>query len=199
MEKILGLYTSGDYYQLMVKAKEAYTKLTGRLDEEQEEYEARMNNFNDWYIFNFRRDDGRRIIDDYIQDYSVEDDLSRAFHNIVYSVFHFSKINFRKKMVLKDLLHNQKYTLSKDDASLGIVEDDIFVGRLIHFGDRPFLLNGVCVLPRDVMGIIQKESKKIRKLNDVKAEEAFLLRLEELKTKSLNYGHIENSKIFTFQ
>lgn len=196
--KIIATYTSGNYYDLLIQAKDQYVKLTGRMDEDRDEYESRMNNFNDWFIFNFKRDDGRRIIDDYIQDNDIDPELAKAFHNIKYSVFHFQKINFRDKIIFKDLLHDETIKLSKSAASVGMVVDDIFVGRVINYQNENYLLDGICMLPGEILSIIKKQSKKVRQTKDDEEEINFLIKLELLKTKSLHYGHIDYSKIFVF-
>jgi hypothetical protein len=199
IENILQNFTEGEYYDLLIKAKDIYIDLTGKMDEEASEYESRMNTFNDWFIFNFRRDDNRRVIDDYIQKFDIDPSLSKSFHNINYSVFQFVKINFRKQIILKDILHNEKFTLKAEDCKLGLLEDDIFVGRLISHEDKSYLLKGVCTLPREILSNLKKEAKRVRKLNSDTEEEKFLLKLEKLKTKSLHYGHINSEKIFIFK
>lgn len=198
IENVLKLYTEGEYYDLLKEAKVLYIDLTGKIDEDTSEYELRMNTFNDWFIFNFRRDDTRRVIDDYIQDHNINSELAKSFHNTNYSLFHFVKVNFRKQIVLKDVLHNEKFTLNKEDCSLALLEDDLFVGRLISYQDKNYLLKGVCTLPRETFGILKKQARKIRKLNSTKEEEKFLLTLEKLKIKSLHYGHLNSEKIFVF-
>ena len=198
VEKILQKYTKDSYYEDLKKAKELFISKTGKIDEEADEYESRMNSFNDWYLFNYRKEDGTRIIEDYLQSENIEEDLKEAFIKVNYSLFHFAKINFRKQIVIKDVLHSDKITLKLEESHLGLVEDDLFVGRSIHYKDEFFLLDGLCTIPREVMSVLKKESKKIRKLNNEEEEEVFLLNLERLKTRSLQYGHIDSSKIFTF-
>ncbi|MFT6632338.1 MAG: putative nucleic acid-binding protein [Bacteriovoracaceae bacterium] len=198
IDLILQVYTKDKHYEDLKNAKEAYIKRTGKIDEETDEYESRMNSFNDWYIFNYKREDGSTIIGDYVQNHDVEDNLGQALLNTKYSLYHFSKINFRKQVVIKDVLYSVKFVLSKDNDHLALVEDDLFVGRSVCIGEDHYLLNGLCTLPREVLSSLKKESKKIRKLNNVEEEEVFLLNLERLKTRSIQYGHIESSKIFTF-
>jgi hypothetical protein len=198
LEKILQDYTKDSYYEEMKKAIEIYTDKTGKMDEESEEYESRMNSFNDWFIFNYRKNDDTKIIDNYISDHSISDDVAKSFHNANYSLFLFQKINFRKQIVIKDILHNEKFVLAKDNKHLALVEDDLFIGRVVEINGDHYLLNGLCSLPRDVYSILRKESKKVRKLNNDIEEEEYLLKLELLKTKSLQYGHLESSKIFKF-
>jgi hypothetical protein len=198
IDKILDHYTKGDYYDLLIKAKEEFIALTGKIDEEANEYEARMNTFNDWFIFNYRREDKRRVVDDYVQNFEIEDELAKSFYNINFSVFQFVKINYKKQIVLKDILHNEKFVLSKEDCNLALLEDDIFLGRLITYNERNHLLKGVTTLPREVLSSLKKQSKKVRKLNSDSAEEEFLITLEKLKTKSLHYGHLSSEQIFIF-
>lgn len=197
-DKILSHYTKDAFYEEMKKAISIFVEKTGQMDEESDEYESRMNSFNDWFIFNYRSEDGSRIIDSYLSDFDVDSSIAKAFHNIKYSVFLFKKINFRKQIVIKDILHDEKFVLAKDHDNLALVEDDLFIGRVIEVNEQSYLLNGLCSLPRDVYSVIKKEAKKIRKLNNDSEEERFLLQLESLKTKSLQYGHLDSSKIFKF-
>ena len=198
IEKILEKYTQGDYYDLLLRAKQHYINATGKLNEDTDEYESRMNTFNDWFIFHFKMDNDRRVIDDYIQDSNLDVDLAKAFYDVNYSLFHFVKINFRKQVVLKDILHNQKLILAKDNGGISLVADDIFVGRTITYKDQTYLMRGLCTLPRTVLSNLKKEAKKVRKLNNIDEEESYLLKIESLMTRSLNYGHIDANKIFVF-
>ena len=54
LEKILSNYTTGSYYEDLKTALQVYTDLTGQMNEDSNEYETRMNNFNDWFIFNYQ-------------------------------------------------------------------------------------------------------------------------------------------------
>lgn len=198
IEKIMEHYTSGKNYDLLKQAKDFYIENTGRIDDETDEYESRMSSFNDWFIFNFRREDSRRIIDDYISDFKIDDELAKSFYNTNYSLFHFTKLNLKKQIVLKDVLHNEKFVINKEQKNIGLVADDIFVGRVISYNKENYVLRGMCTLPSTILSKLKKESKKIRKLNSDNEEESFLLRLEQLKTKSLQYSHIDVNQIFVF-
>lgn len=198
IDKIISTYTQDAYYSDMKKAIDFYVEKTGKMNEESEEYESRMNCFNDWFIFNYRLADNSKIIDHYIVDNELDESLSKSFHNVNFSLFLFQKINYRKQIVIYDILHNKKFTLAKDNETLALVEDDMFIGRVVEINGNNYLLNGICLLPRDVYSILKKQSKKIRKMNNQEEEEAFLLHLENMKTKSLQYGHLDPDKIFTF-
>lgn len=196
-EKLMKLYSEGEYLESLKKAKEVFVEKTGKIDEDSYEYESRMSSFNDWYLFQYQMQGGDSVIEKHLEKADSATEVEQALANSVYSVFVFHKINFRKQVVIKDVLHNTKFVLSKDNGNLPLVEDDVFIGRMVEFEGQNYLLNGLCILPKEVLSSIKKECKKIRK-NKLIEEDEFLLNLERLKTKSLQYGHIDPTKIFIF-
>jgi hypothetical protein len=198
LEKMLSLFTQGEYFSYLRDAKDKYTSLTGKLDEDVSEFESRMNCFNDWYLFQFKDSQGKKLIENYIKKEKLGDDVSSSFLNLNHSLFEFSKVNMKNQIVLFDFLHDQKIILAKDQTHIGLVEDDIFIGRTINYGHENYLLRGVCTLPDSIRSSLSKECKKVRKLNSYEEEQKFLMNLESLKTKSMHYSHIEPSKIFVF-
>ena len=198
LDKVLGLYTQGSHFDELKSAKEKYFSITGKLDEDKEEFESRMNCFNDWYVFQYRHNDGSKVIEDYIRTNQLDVELSQALLNVNHSLFEFSKINFRKQIVLHDILHDEKIVLVKNHPTISLMEGDVFTGRVIKYKGDYFLLRGVCILPQGVQKILKKQSKKVRKLNSFEEELNFLLQLENLKTKATHYSHIDPAKIFIF-
>ncbi len=198
IEKILTIYTQGEYFERLKAAKEAYIGFTGKLDEDKDEFESRMNCFNEWFIFQWKDVDGKKIIEDYIRREQLDGELSQALLNVNHSLFEYSKVNFRKQIVLTDILHDEKIPLAKGHEHIGLVEDDLFIGRVLKYQGESHLLRGVCTLPQAVIGVLKKQAKKVRKMNSFEEELRFLLGLENLKTKSMHYQHIEPSKIFIF-
>lgn len=198
LDKILQTYTQGSFFDTLKEAKEKYFSITGKFDEDKDEFESRMNCFNDWYIFQYRHPDGSKVIEDYIRTNRIEEELSQSLLNVNHSLFEFSKINFRKQIVLKDILHDEKIVLVKNHPNIGLMEGDLFTGRVVKFKNEYYLLRGVCTLPTTVKSILKKESKRIRKMNSFDEELKFLLTLENYKTKSTHYSHIDPSKIFIF-
>lgn len=198
LDKVLGHYTQGQFFTDLKEAKEKYFSLTGKLDEDKDEFESRMNSFNDWYIFQYRQKDGSKVIEEYIRNNQLDEDISQALLNVNHSLFEFTKINFRKQIVLTDILHDEKIVLKKDHPTISLMEGDVFTGRVIKFKGENYLLKGVCTLPQGVKPILKKQSKKVRKLNSFDEELKFLLHLESLKTKAMHYAHIDPTKIFIF-
>jgi hypothetical protein len=199
IEKALVEYTKDSYYENLLKARDHYFNLTGQVNEEDEDFELRMNSFNDWYVFHFKDDGGHPpIIEKYISDNQLNEDVKGFFENVNYSLFEYTGESFKKKHVFKDYVHKTKIYLEKDAHMPPFYKDDIFTGRFLSFNDKTVLLGGLCFLPKEVKSILKKQAKKVRKLNDHQIEVSFLLNLEALKNRWARYGHIEASKIFYF-
>ena len=197
LDKILIEYTKGHHLESLIEAKQQYFELTGTLTEEDDEYEARMNAFNDWYLFQYlSKRKTKTVVKDYLEKNTVEDEIAKSLLTLNHSLFEYRGLNLFKKNVLEDVLHGKKITLPKDGLTIGIVEGDMFTGRLLTYGGQHYLLKGVCIFPESVKNTLRKESKRVRKLKDPLVEQTFLLKLEQLKTKSLRYGHIDMTKIF---
>jgi hypothetical protein len=198
LDKVLNQYTQGQHFNALKDAKEKYFSLTGKLDEDKDEFESRMNCFNDWYIFQYRQGDGSKVIEDYIRTHELDEELSQALLNVNHSLFEFSKISFRKQIVLQDVLHDEKVSLVKNHPTISLMEGDVFTGRVIKYKGDFYLLRGLCTLPQGVMSVLKKQSKRVRKTNSFDEELNYLLQLEQLKTKSMHYSHIDPSRIFIF-
>lgn len=198
LDKVLGFYTKGEFFSDLKEAKDKYFSLTGKLDEDKDEFESRMNSFNDWYIFQYRQKDGSKVIEDYIRNNKLDEELSQALLNVNHSLFEFTKTTFRKQIVLKDILHDEKIVLKKDHPTISLMEGDVFTGRIIKYKSEYYLLRGICTLPQGIKAILKKQSKKTRKMNSFEEELKFLLQLEAFKTKAMHYSHIDPAKIFIF-
>ena len=127
--------------------------------------------------------------------------LEVLIHRSVWTAFLLiiTTLMFSKWSIFKNILHDKKIALSKSLKHFGMVQDDLFVGRSIEHEGETYLLKGMCPLPGNILSNLKKQSKKVRKLNSHEEEEKFLLELERLKIKSLNYGHIDANKIFIFK
>jgi hypothetical protein len=198
LEKMLKTYTQGEYFEYLKAAKEKYISLTGKLDEDIQEYESRMNCFNDWYLFQYKNEQGKKLVEDYLKRNQLSEEFQESFLSIHHSLFQFEKITSKKQIVLYDFLTEKDVTLSPLQDKIGLVVDDLFIGRSLVFKEESYLLSGVCTIPNSIKSSLTKECKKIKKLNDYEVELKFLLGLENLKTKSMHYSHIEPSKIFVF-
>ena len=197
--KALEIYTQGDHYETLLEAKKEYFTITGQANDDDDDFEARMSSFNEWYVLQFISMRGTRtVISDYLINNPVDDFLAKSLSAVNYSLFEYVGKNFRGYDTLYDMLHDKKMTLPKGESLPSIIKDDLFVGRVLSFEDHNYLMSGLCVIPKDVRGILKKECKKVRKLKNPGEELKFLLRIESFKTKWIRYGHVDATKIFKF-
>jgi hypothetical protein len=200
LDEALSEFSDGDHYETLVKAKEEYFSRTGQTLEEDDDYESRMRTFNDWYLLQFTSQhiDGR-VIDRYLDSNEVETEISESFKSFNHSLFEYTGENLKKRFVLKDILHNKKIILSEEHSTLPLLKSDLFLGRVLEYDEKHYLMSGLCTLPRDAKSILNKECKKIRKLEEPDNELEFLLQVESLRTRWLRYGHVNTKEIFDFR
>lgn len=199
LENALIEYSDGDHRDILLEAKKEFFDLTGKLNEDDEDYNSRMESFNQWFVLHFVSCKMEGIIfDAYANAHKIDSSITTGLHHINYSLFEYTGKNIKREHVLKDILHDTKLALPKDHPELSILKNDLFIGRILNMEGKSRLMSGLCLLPLDAKGILKKESKKIRKKSDTKSESDFLLKIEYLKTKWTRYNHVDIKKIFTF-
>lgn len=197
LNNALKIYSADSHYDTMLQAKNHYFSLTGQVFEEDEDYESRMSAFNDWYLLQYVSETGCPIWN-YVSENEIDESVSKALRTIKHSIYEYVGKNLRKQHVLKDIVHNRKIVLSKRAVIPSLLKNDLFIGRVLETEGEYFTLSGLCLLPADVKGILKKQGKQVRTLNDQKKEMEFLLLVESLKTKWVRYGHLDAKAIFVF-
>ena len=114
LDKILSTYSEGEYYDQVVEAKKKYFELTGLTNEEDDDYEVRMRSFNDWFIMHYPLKDGSTALDGYLSSREVGEELKSILKNFRYSIFDFSGKNLSGKLVVKDLLKDEKHCFTEN-------------------------------------------------------------------------------------
>ncbi len=200
LEGALYHYGEGDYYSLLLEAKEQYFACTGDLEQEGEEYEGRMGLFNEWYLFDFKSPRfSSRLIFDYLEQKGAGEEIFSAFRSVRYSLYEFGDLKNTRlgtQQVLKDLITKKKILLAPTQEKISLMRGDLFFARHIHFQGETYLLSGIRTLPTQALSLIKKQLKKVRKENLPIGD--FFDRLETLKSKWIHYGFVDPLKIFVF-
>ncbi|MFZ9001556.1 MAG: hypothetical protein ACO20H_09645 [Bacteriovoracaceae bacterium] len=194
LEKALMYYTSGSHYDDLVKAKEEYFALTGKINEDDEDYELRMNSFNDWFLFQYCSH-----LNEYLENEVENPKVKEAFGKVNYSLFEFIGDGLFRKRVVMDILHNKKISLVEETPISSLVKNDLFVGRVLEVNDKGILLNGLCFLPSEIRPNLIRHTKKLRKMNEPNQEQRFLINLEAQRSRWARYGHLSPHKFFVFE
>ena len=199
LEAALSHYSQEQYYDIMLKAKTRYLELAGTVDDSSEqEYENKMNCFNDWYLLQYSLPDKQcTVMEDYLQSLSLDEDILEAFKSFYHSIFQYLGKGFKGNFSIKDLWSKKKFTLNRD-TTLPLMKNDIFIGRMIPWREEAYLLKGHSHLPADSWSLIKKQMRKVMKTHGEEGKTDFLLQLESLNTKYSRYGHVDAAKIFIF-
>jgi hypothetical protein len=213
LERAILDYSQSQSYDNLVQAKNDYFGLTGKLNEESDEFESKMNCFNDWFLFNYKGNADDSLALTYAKDKGLGEDIIATFSNMNFSVFEYQKCNERKRTAtLKDLFTKESFIIDLDNFNAGVVENDIFMARALKFQKENFLLKGICVLPSEIKSVLAKEIKKLtKKMKGTKKEPAptdpkeivamkenFLFNLENMRTRWISFGKMKSQKIFNF-
>ena len=199
LEKALSRYSDSDFLPSLIEAKNEFFKKTGNLNEEDEDYESRMNCFNDWYLSNYILTSVQRTpLKDYVLKTEMSEEIGHGLLNLEYSLFEFVGQKGNKLFTFQDLLKGKTIQVSKTDGFPAILQGDLFTGRVVKAVNGNYFLPGVCVLPKEVKRSLQNAAKKVMKKGSYQEISSFLLKLEYLKTKSIRYGHLPLEQIFQF-
>lgn len=190
-------YSTNGFLDSIKEAKEEYFELAGKILEDDEDFESRMNGFNYWYLTQ-RENGDKKLIEEFLKNTDVQQEIEEAILNINHSLFEYRGKSITGKHKFKDILHNTSLSIGKGKFDHSIIKDDLFVARSVEYNGEIFLLNDVSLLPKQVRSILVKECKKVRKLNDKTRDLQFLMSVERLKTKWRRYGHVDPKKIFVF-
>lgn len=200
LDKALKEYSSGDFYPMVLEAKKEYTILTGQINDDDDDYENRVNAFNDWYILQYIVPEfGSSVIEEYARKHALTDDLCKTLFHFNHSLFQYGGENFKKTKVIKDYLHHgHKLTLSNESPAPGLLKGDLFTGRLLDYKGERFLLSGLCILPKEMGSRLVSEACKVQRAGNKEFETNFLMKLEYFQTKWTRYSHLPPERIFQF-
>jgi hypothetical protein len=198
-DNALRLFSDEDNYKYLLEAQKEYFDLTGKVHEEDYNYENRMNAFHDWYLLQFISRDGRApAIEIYMRERGIDGEIKRSFLEFHYTLLEFKGTSLRGHYVVDDLITGKKITLSKNHPKLSLIKGEVFIARVLTYNNESFLMNGLCVLPEEAIGIVKKQAKFIKKKKNYGKENMFLLVTESLNTKWQRYGHVDVKKIFVY-
>lgn len=201
------VHFAGDAWRAEVAtAKKEFFQDAGIMDEQTDQFEMRMTQFLDWYLFT-RKLTGRTVtpaqfaleIDDFkmtAEERVLFEDLSEAKH----SLFEFLRLRGRDIFV-KDLILDKEIVLRESQVNIGFSRDEIFEARLIPYGEDFVFARSFCFHPSEARTFVDQEIEKLRDIEDETenqiATEAFLLRLMKMRYKYEQFRHLKLEYIYT--
>src|SRR5690606_19569077 len=124
--------------------KDEYFQRTGIAFEEDQDFESKMNSFNDWYLLQFMSKRFERpFIREYLEAFQIPEEVAICLLNINHSLFEYVGKSFSGRHVLKDILHDRKVELAKSHEEPPMIKGDIAISRLVSFRGENHLLEGM--------------------------------------------------------
>ena len=198
LDSCIELYSLGDNLDIFHAAKKEYTTLTGTFNEEDEDFEHRVNSFHDWFLFHYELPQiKRRPIIEFLlrSDYNM--DLENTILNTNFSLFEFIKEE-KGVSLFRNLLTAEEFKVMPEQSKGTFISGDVFISHVMLAESLHFFSRGVCLIPSELKKSILLEVKKNNLVHEHSSKNKFLLNLQRLKTKSKNYSHLPAEKVFVF-
>tara|TARA_B100000925_G_C22011036_1_gene476508 strand:- start:7866 stop:8492 length:627 start_codon:yes stop_codon:yes gene_type:complete len=198
LDECMSYYTSEENLGFFHAAKKEFINLTGMINEEDDDFEHRVNSFHDWFLFHYELPEIKRItIKNFLLHNNKPRNVEKGILEAEYSIFEFLR-DGKGESSFKNLLSGKEFSIREGMSKGTFVKGDIFLSHLIGARDDVFFSRGICLIPRSLKKTIAKEVEKNDLFNMRHAKNRFLFTLEKLKNKSKSYSHIPAEKIFVF-
>ncbi len=201
IETLISHFTGPEYQSELLEAKREFFEDAGIVDEDGAQFETRMSQFLDWYLFTREQSkfhippvkltQAQKLVSlsDLESDYL--DQLVKAKH----SIFEFIKVR-GDDVYVRDLFADKKLVLRHSYVAVGFNPEELFDARIIPLDNSFVFTKGFCFHPTEAKKFILKEVKKIRHLDQAQ-HEALMLRLMKMRYKLEQYRHIRLEYIYT--
>lgn len=205
IEKLMQHYTGQRYLNEVEAAKGDFFERAGSFDEASVDFELKMAQFTDWYLFSrHMQTSGRASIEMVLDDphFAIQENerpLYLNLRNSRHSLFEFQKLK-GDDVYIRDLFTGFKYVIRQSRVTQGFNKDEYFEARLIPYEGGFVFSNSFCFHPSVVSKFIQKEVKRVNKLPEeeqAQAREDLISRLFKMKNKHEQYRHLDIQQIYS--
>jgi hypothetical protein len=205
IEKLMDHFAGPEFSQEVSAAKHEFFDRAGILDEMASDFEMKMAQFVDWYLFSRPlKGSGATPVEAALGmnggplTAEEKDALNNVGKNI-HSLFEFLKVR-GEDVYVRDVFSREKHVIKRSPITVGFNPDELFEARLIPIADSFQFSKAFCFHPPQVTKIILKEVKKVKKLGAEelqRAKEALLVRLFKLRYKHEQYKHLDVREIYS--
>lgn len=205
IDRLMQYFTSGKFLAEVKSAKDDFFEKAGSFDENSMDFELKMAQFTDWYLFTRKMNGTGRVAVEMVLDdpgYGiVEEDrpLYLNLRNSRHSLFEFLKVK-GEDVYVRDLFTGFKYIIRQSRVTHGFNKDEFFEARLIPHDGSFVFSNSFCFHPSVVGKFVLKEIKRVNKLpeeDQATAREELISRLFKMKHKHEQYRHLDIHNIYS--
>lgn len=205
IEKLMQHYTAAKYMPEVREAKDDFFERAGTFDEASLDFELKMAQFTDWYLFTRKMDStGFTAIEMVLDDpaYPITEEERALYLNLRnsrHSLFEFLKLK-GDDVYIKDLFTGFKYIIRGSRLTQGFNRDEYFEARLIPHDGSFVFSNSFSFHPGVVSKYVLKEVKRVNKLPEEEqalGREELIARLFKMKHKHEQYRHLDIHNIYS--
>ncbi len=201
-KRLIQHYTQSDFSEELLDAKMFFFSNTGSLDENNPNYNLRLNQFYEWFFLDrpmksymktplavCNQQRGLRLTED--------DEKAVAILNQTkqHKIFEFIK-GKKDTLLVRDLLTGNKLEIQNSSYVFGFDAREFFQARIVKLDNKYFFLNSFCFHPEAAQKFIISELKKIKENSDLSLDD-FLYRLNKMRYKLDQYKHLKPEQIYT--
>ena len=206
IDALLQLFASDQEAGEISKARKEFNEMTGGpFDQSADDFEMKMSQFADWYLFERQNEASglapvfTPLAERFAHEKNFPEQL-KALQQSRSSLFEFLKVK-GSDVFIRDLLANEKVVVPNSNMILGFQRDEYFQARLFKEGDFFQFGPAFCFHPGPASRYLNKEIKRFRKLKE-EAERAserasLLLKLFKMKYKLQQYKHVDVKDIYS--
>lgn len=185
-------------------AKLDFFERAGSFDEASIDFELKMAQFTDWYLFLRKMTGSGRPAVEFVLDdstYDIKEQERTTYLNLRnsrHSLFEFLKLK-GDDVYIRDLFTNFKYAILHSRLTQGFNPEEFFEARLIPHDGGFVFSNAFCFHPAIVSKYVVGEVKRVSTLPEEEqamARDELISRLFKMKHKHEQYRHLDVTKIY---
>jgi hypothetical protein len=206
IDRLITFFTSDRFQEEVARAKKDFFDESGVMDEENHDFEMRMTQFLEWYLFTrplSTLSDGSGITPAFyalqLPEFQMTAEERPLFEKLAvtrHSLFEFIKIR-GDDIYVRDLFLNKKIVIPNSPINIGFSREEFFDARLIPDGENFQFSRAFCFHPEEASKFILSEIKRIKKSGKPGEDEAFMLRLLKMRYKYEQYRHLKLEYVYT--
>ena len=187
-------FADDSFHTELIAARVEYFAGLGRISEEEESFEAHLDRFLDWFLFErVLPQTGTMPLQTFVErkrEQLAADELAvyEGFTQNIHSLFEVRKTK-KNGVQLRDLMTKKKYFV-EDELPGAFTKGQIFEGRLIPYHGRWCFTKGYIFHPPAATKMIVKQLKAVNR-DDAEERKTFLRDLAIRRLKADRYKHID--------
>jgi hypothetical protein len=206
-DELIGYFSVEKYKHDVVAAKKSFFEVAGIMDESRPDFELKMSQFVDWFLYSRQlSENNKRPIDLIfeVNDFEINEDQKELYTNLLairHSLFEFIKIS-KNDLYIKDIFSGYKHVIKDSSITVGFNKGELFEARLIPHKDSFVFATAFCFHPPGATKYILNQIKLLNKMKQISIEEReqkkakLMLMFFQMKNKYDHYQHVALEKIY---